>query len=182
MTPQHVAHEVATMDEMRAVVHGDDEAAFRRLFEQHLDAVHRYCRRRARPDDADDAVAEVFLIVWRRRHEVGSSADLPWLYATARRVLANQRRSLVRRMRLTDRLAREPVTVGRQQEPDDDIRDALTRLTERDREVIRLSLWEDLAPAEIGQVLGCSAKAASMRLSRALDRLSQRLSPQEISR
>lgn len=170
------------MDEMRTVVHGDDEATFRRLFEQHLDAVHRYCRRRARADDADDAVAEVFLILWRRRGEGGSSADLPWLYATARRVLANQRRSLVRRMRLTDRLAREPVTVGRQQEPDDDIRDALTRLTERDREVIRLSLWEDLAPAEIGQVLGCSAKAASMRLHRALERLSQQLSTQEIRR
>lgn len=170
------------MDEMRAVVHGDEEAAFRRLFDQHLDAVHRYCRRRARPDDADDAVAEVFLILWRRRREVGSSADLPWLYATARRVLANQRRSLVRRMRLTDRLAREPVTVGRTEEGDDYVRDAITRLGERDREVIRLSLWEELTPAEIGQVLGCSSKAASMRLSRALDRLSQRLPTQETTR
>lgn len=167
------------MDEMQSVVHGDGEAAFRRSFEQHLDAVHRYCRRRARPEDADDAVAEVFLVLWRRRNEIGAGADLPWLYATARRVLANQRRSLVRRMRLVDRLAREPVTVGRMDEPDDDVRHALTRLTERDREVIRLALWEDLTTTEISRVLGCSPKAASMRLQRALDRLAQRLSTEE---
>lgn len=155
-------------------------ADFRSLFEAHVDAVNRYCLRRAHPDDAADAVSDVFLTLWRRWPEVGFSADLPWLYGTARRVLANQRRSIRRRLRLTEKIIQQPITIGQQEfDAGDEVIHAMDRLTASDREVIRLSLWEDLSPPEIGQVLGCSSKAASMRLHRALDRLSQRLSRQE---
>ncbi len=159
----------------------ETEADFRKSFEAHVDAVNRYCRRRARPDDAADAVSEVFLILWRRWPELGSSVNLPWLYGTARKVLANQRRSIRRRLRLTEKLFQQPITVGHESVAGEEVLKALDRLSVSDREVIRLSLWEDLSPTEIGQVVGCSPNAASMRLHRALDRLSQRLSSQEPS-
>ena len=72
------------------------------------DVVAYCCWRAASASDAQDATAEVFLIVWRRLGDVpeGDAARV-WLYATARRVLANQRRSSRRRVALNERLALE---------------------------------------------------------------------------
>lgn len=50
-------------------------------------------------------------------------------------------------------------------------RQALLRLRPRDREVLRLALWEELTHAEIGAVLGCTEDAASKRFSRAKRRV-----------
>ncbi len=160
-----------------------DEASFRQLFDTHVDAVYRYCVRRASVPDAEDALVEVFATLWRRRASVRIDNELAWLYGTARKILANQRRSLARRMRLRERLELEPVTVGWDPvQPADRVLEALHRIPKKDREVIRLALWEDLDPPEIGQVLGCSAEAASMRLNRAYTRLSRLLAAQEAAR
>ena len=37
-------------------------------------------------------VAETFVVAWRRIAHVPIDGSLPWLYAVARRLLANQRR------------------------------------------------------------------------------------------
>jgi RNA polymerase sigma-70 factor (ECF subfamily) len=68
-----------------------------------------YCTwRAATRSDAQDATAEVFLTAWRRLDDVpeGDAARV-WLYATARRVIANQRRSHRRRAALQERLTHE---------------------------------------------------------------------------
>ena len=49
---------------------------------------------------------------------------------------------------------------------------ALGELSEDDREVLMLVAWEGLTAAQAGEVLGCSAGAAAMRLHRARRRLS----------
>lgn len=61
-----------------------------RLFSEHAEAVHAYARRRIDAASAQDTVAEVFSVAWRRLDDVSEHA-LPWLLAAARRVLANQR-------------------------------------------------------------------------------------------
>lgn len=158
-------------------------AAFRRMYDEHHAAVFAYCLRRASTEDAKDAAAEVFLVAWRRFDAVPTGDQtLPWLYATGRRVLANQRRSRTRIVRLMSRLRSNPeqpldgpeITVIRD-EQNQGVLDALARLRPRDRDVIRLALWEELSHAAIGQVLGCSARAATMRLHRALRRLRREL-------
>ena len=64
------------------------DARFRRLFEEHQ-AVLSYCHRRLPADDADDAAAEVFTIVWSRLAKVPAEpATLPWLYGVVCRTLA----------------------------------------------------------------------------------------------
>ncbi|HWT23737.1 MAG TPA: sigma-70 family RNA polymerase sigma factor, partial [Solirubrobacteraceae bacterium] len=45
------------------------------------------------------------------------------------------------------------------------------RLGDKDREVLRLWAWEQLAPREIAVVLGITPNAASVRLHRATKRL-----------
>jgi RNA polymerase sigma factor (sigma-70 family) len=146
---------------------------FDALFASYSPDVVAYCGWRAEsPSDAQDAVAEVFLTAWRHLDELpeGNAARV-WLYATARRVIANQRRSSRRRLALYERLAlqeatvvREPAVPGREEAL---VHEALRRLGPRDREVLLLAEWEDLAPAEIAAVMGCLAITARSRLHRA---------------
>jgi RNA polymerase sigma-70 factor (ECF subfamily) len=82
-------------------------ARFDELFRACVADIAAYCRWRTRSfADADDALAEVFLVAWRRLDDVPASAPEArvWLYATARRVTANQHRAARRRMGLVDRI------------------------------------------------------------------------------
>ena len=130
-----------------------------------------YCGWRARSaSDGQDAAAEVFLTAWRRLDDVpeGDAARV-WLYATVRRTLANQRRSSRRRAALEQRLALEAATASPQASSDETtlVHEALRRLGPRDREVLLLSEWEGLTPAQIASVLGCLMVTARGRLHRA---------------
>lgn len=80
---------------------------FDALFASYSSDIVAYCGWRAdSSSDAQDAVAEVFLTAWRRLDELpAGDAARVWLYATARRVIANQRRSSRRIVALYERLA-----------------------------------------------------------------------------
>lgn len=106
----------------------------------------------------------------RRRRFDALFAARVWLYATARKVIANQRRSRRRRAALQERLAGERAPASSGEALDHEaalVREALRRLGARDREVLLLAEWEGLSPAEIGDVLGCLAVTARGRLHRA---------------
>jgi RNA polymerase sigma factor (sigma-70 family) len=153
------------------------EARFNALFARHYPAVFGYAARRVGRDEAGDATAEVFTVAWRRLGRVPTEpATLPWLYAVARRVVANQERAENRRKRLR---ARAAATSSETADPPDaaglDVEAALLRLSEADREVLRLAAWEGLQSAEIAGVVGCSANAAAVRLHRARQRLAGEL-------
>ena len=91
-----------------------------------------------------------------------------WLYATARRVLANQARGNARRRRLSERLSAQPVAVEADESPlAGRVHDALAALGQRDREVLLLSEWEGLTTVEIATVLGCLPVTVRGRLHRA---------------
>jgi RNA polymerase sigma factor (sigma-70 family) len=143
---------------------------FEVLFREHAVGIASYCRWQSRsPADADDAVAEVFLVAWRRLEDVPSGpAARAWLYGTARRVLANQARSRARRSRLQERLSARAELSEREDDPvAGRVHDALAALDPRDHEVLLLAEWEGLAPAEIARVMRCSAVTARGRLHRA---------------
>jgi RNA polymerase sigma factor (sigma-70 family) len=153
---------------------GESERArlFDVLFESYCADIVAYCGWRAgSAGDAQDAVSEVFLTAWRRLDELpeGDAARV-WLYATARKVLANQRRSNSRRAALHERLALEAAVPDAASTPsaeDAVVRQALRRLRPRDREVLLLAEWEGLSPAQIAAVLGCLTVTARGRLHRA---------------
>lgn len=159
----------------------DREARFRVLYADHVDAVLGFALRRvARPEDAADVVADTFLVAWRRLGHVPPEPETrPWLYGTARRVLANHRRGDQRRAALGLRLREElrattpdpsdGVAVGA------DVAAALARLSGRDQEVLQLHLWEGLEPREIADVLGLTTVVVRPRLSRARARLREQL-------
>jgi RNA polymerase sigma factor (sigma-70 family) len=146
---------------------------FDRLFADYGADIVAYCGWRAgSAHDAQDAVADVFLIAWRRLDELpeGDAARV-WLYATARRVSSNHRRSKRRRAALQERLALEAAPPPQDAIPFDRaaelVHEALHRLGPRDREVLLLAEWEGLSPTQIASVLGCLTVTARGRLHRA---------------
>lgn len=152
------------------------------LFDAYAQDVRRYLVRRLGasadpPATADDLTADVFVVAWRRRESIPPGAELPWLYAVARRVLANHRR------RPQDRPTGD---LGQLDEVDESdpaelvthdlsLRAAWSRLSSRDREVLRLSSWEGLDGAELATALGISTGGAAAALSRARSRLASDL-------
>jgi RNA polymerase sigma-70 factor (ECF subfamily) len=146
---------------------------FDALFDSYNADIVSYCSWRAPTSgDGQDAAAEVFLTAWRRLDELpAGDAARVWLYATARRTIANQRRSSRRRGALQERLASEAAVKPPAMLPVDReeslVHEALRRLPANDREVLLLAEWEGLSPAEIGAVLGCLAVTARGRLHRA---------------
>lgn len=152
----------------------DSVERFRRVYADHARPVLGYALRRTdQPDDAADVVAETFLVALRRFDELPPEPQTrAWLYGVARRVLANQRRGAARRTRLGERLRGELGAATVSDHADEvvsgaDTRRLLDTLPERDREVLELSAWEGLEPREIAEVLGVTANAVRVRLSRA---------------
>lgn len=153
----------------------DREARFRRLCETHKPAVLAYALRRTSRDDAADAVAETFLVAWRRLDDVDDQFALPWLYAVARNVLLNQQRATRRQQAITERVAAGLPEAGEMSTGSPRVLDALASLSEAEREVLMLAAWEELSSSEAARVLGCSATAYRIRLHRARRHLRERL-------
>ncbi|MCP3973654.1 MAG: sigma-70 family RNA polymerase sigma factor [bacterium] len=162
---------------------GSDTAAFEALYVAHHRTVLAYCARRALRSDAWDAAAEVFTVAWRRLNDVPSGDDArPWLLGVAYKVLSNQRRSAQRRRRLTSKSAGTAATADLlpeaqliRNEEEAEVIASLAQLRPRDREILQLSLWEELRPEEIACVLGISRGAVDQRYSRAKRRLARQL-------
>lgn len=154
---------------------------FHAIFDHHNSALLAYgLRRCASAADAADLVAETFLVAWRRIDDVPpDSGTLPWLYGVARNVLSNQRRGDRRRDRLSARLASElEALTPDPSEPSANhawVGDALQTLGALDREVLTLTLWEGLTPAEIGASLSIPAATVRTRLHRARRRVRESL-------
>lgn len=159
------------------------ERQFRRMYDEHVDAIRRYFYRRVPASDVDDATIEVFTVVWRRLDSVpDGSGTLPWIFGIARNVLRNQQRAERRRSRLRSKLgwlgqplAPDPEMQVIRRIEDLDMLRALRDLRPRDREILMLTAWEGLQPREIAEVLGIDPHAASMRLQRARRRLARTL-------
>jgi RNA polymerase sigma-70 factor (ECF subfamily) len=156
----------------------DRRIRFEALFREHHAEVRAYVRRRHPAAAADDAVAETFLVAWRRLEEIDDDA-LPWLLAVTRRVLANQRRGDRRRGALLQRLNGGATASDPGFEPPGAMSPALAKalaeLSPREREALLLVAWEGLEPARAARAAGCTPAAFRVRLHRARRRVSERL-------
>lgn len=146
---------------------GPDE--FERLYTDVAPELFAYIRRRSAAD-AEDVVAEVFTIAWRRR------AALPepelrraWLYRTARNLLladGRYRTQVASALRDLAHVA-EPSDSAPVATANAVVQTALNRLSPQDREIILLTEWERLTPTEAAVALGIKPGTARVRLYRA---------------
>ncbi len=141
---------------------------FEEMYETYRAQLRAFAVRRVGPDAAEDVVAEVFTIAWRRRAEV-PNPELPWLYQVARNEVLHTYRS---RGRDADRIGAVAASGGRTAPSAETssmavIDSVLAGLEPTDAEVLRLTVWEELTPSEIAEVLGARPGAIRNRLMRA---------------
>jgi RNA polymerase sigma-70 factor (ECF subfamily) len=153
-----------------------DRSRFESVFETHHRRLLAYALRRTRNSaDAEDVIAETFTIAWRRLPDLppGNGA-LPWLYAVAHRVLANQRRATERRFRLIRRATPPEASPFDPDSAEPGVAlSALARLRPDDRELLQLVAWDELSHGEIATVFGITPNAVAIRLHRARARFAE---------
>src|SRR6266511_1654650 len=122
---------------------------FRLVYEENYAPILGYALRRTRADEAQDVVAETFLVAWRRLDDVPAHEARLWLYGTARRVLPNRARAERRRGRLASRLREHSVDVHVDVHAGGAVAAAFARLRPDERELLSLVAWEGLKTEEI---------------------------------
>ncbi|TFD48488.1 sigma-70 family RNA polymerase sigma factor [Cryobacterium frigoriphilum] len=132
----------------------------------------RYFQRRLPIDDAADGLAELMLAAWRRVDStpLGAEQSRMWLFGIARHVVTNAARSQRRRWTLTERfreVLRTSPTEGRPADDGADVRDAISRLTPTQAELVRLIHWDGFAITEAAHILSISPSTARTRYQRA---------------
>ncbi|MGI9529344.1 MAG: RNA polymerase sigma factor [Acidimicrobiia bacterium] len=161
----------------------DGDTRFEALYRAHARDVLAYCARRTSRDEASDAASEVFVVALRRIDDVPRGDEaLPWLYAVAANVVRNRSRSERRRLRLTRKLSSRPQRSVAGPEPQvvrneehAELMQALEKLPEKDREVLRLVEWEGLSREQVADMMFVSRAAIDQRISRAYKRLGRTL-------
>lgn len=143
--------------------------------------VFRFVRRRASAEVADEVMADMLLVLWRRLDDVTDGGELPFCIGVARRSLANQLRSRERRGRLFSRLTTSMPRDAFETRPVDgsddhpELRQALNQLPHNEREVLTMWAWDHLEAREIAEILGITPNAAAIRLHRAKQKLGEEL-------
>lgn len=171
------------------------EAAFDRIVESYSPRIHAFCTRFLGPiPDREDLVQDVFLRVIRAREKYRATARLStWLYRITYNLALNWHESRRHRLRVVtgedpadpgagmdeigDPNASDPADGMEQEDVVRAVREAIAALPAQQRLALILARYEEMPLAEIGQVLGCSAKAVKSLLHRARTRLRESLAP-----
>jgi len=119
--------------------------------------------------DIDDIVAEVFIIAWRKRELILPMPDqIIWLYATAKRVIANKVRWNGRIDRFHHAQAASIVesTDGESENATSLlVHSALRQMRAQDREVLLLVEWDGCTISQAAIILGISPSATGKRIA-----------------
>jgi RNA polymerase sigma factor (sigma-70 family) len=164
----------------------DDPSVFALVFDRHYDSVHRYLARRVGLDRADELAGETFTTAFdvRRRYGAEHPDARPWLFGIATNLVRHHRRSEARRLRAYARLDRPANADGGFEGVDarldaqrlgPAIAEALTRLSDGDRDTLLLFAWADLRYEEIAMALRIPVGTVRSRLNRARRRLRELL-------
>ena len=166
-----------------------EESEARQFFEELYRASYKRLlayalQRTADSEDAQEVVAETFFVAWRRLDDlIGAENPLAWLYGVAHRVLSNQRRTKRRQKRLAEKLAAYtnenlPESSHRDVEGRrllSEVIEAIDELPPRYQEVLKLTAYQGLSPAEIASVLKMPPVTVRTLLYRARIRLRRSL-------
>lgn len=168
---------------------GGDGPAFASLFDRHRDRVFGHALRLVRqPHDAEDVTAVVFLEAWRKRESVRlvDGSIIGWLLVTTNFAVRNHTRGL---RRYRSAIAKIPIPAPQEDHApavedtldgagrDRKVREAFTKLSKRDQDVITLCVLEELTTAQAADALGVPEGTVKSRLSRARKRLTELASP-----
>ncbi len=153
-------------------------AAYQELLRRHETLVFSTCINMLHNvQDAEEVCQDAFLQVYHKIHQFeGRSSFKTWLYRIVYNLCLNRRKSaMARRNRETTAGETYAQEVEVQQlayfaaTPDDRVPRALSRMAEKERQIIRLRFVSDLSLNEIAESLSLGLSATKMRLYRAMD-------------
>jgi RNA polymerase sigma factor (sigma-70 family) len=159
---------------------------FTSIAEAHLDDVYRYLLYvTANPSIAEDLTSETFERALRRwpQFDPRRGTAQAWLCQLARSAALDHFRAEDRRRRREERTA-EPDRGAEIELPDEFgpvLRQALRTLSGAEREVIALRVVLELDAKTAARVLNLSPSACTTRLSRALEKLEQKVRPRLVA-
>lgn len=156
-----------------------DERAFAALVDRHRTSALRVATVvLGDHTGADDVTQDATLRAWRAIATLDPERGFrAWYLRTVANTARNERRARGRRTALalrrppSDRAPDDPEASAITTEERQTVLDALNRLDTDDRLVLALRYFEDLAIADIAEVLGCPDGTVKSRLSRATARL-----------
>jgi RNA polymerase sigma-70 factor (ECF subfamily) len=140
-------------------------------------------------DTALDITQEAFLRLWKQWNEQETILNpRAWLLRVARNLAEDYAKSAFRRngthppqvMNGVRAHTPLPLEVLEREETFDQLRDVLEELSEADREILTFRYALDYNANEIADLLEINATAVHMRLSRARQRLAERLNAQGV--
>jgi RNA polymerase sigma-70 factor (ECF subfamily) len=163
---------------------------FEALYNQHSREVWALVYARwLNADVAQDIMQETFLRLWKQEQQ-GEAILNPraWLLRVARNLAEDHAKSAFRRngtqppQLMNGVRSHEPLPLERleREETFAQLREVLEQLSESDREILTLRYALDYDARQIGDVLGINTTAVHMRLSRARQRLAERLTAQGV--
>ncbi|HEY4332745.1 MAG TPA: sigma-70 family RNA polymerase sigma factor [Ilumatobacteraceae bacterium] len=148
------------------------------MYNRFIQPVRAQVRMWVAASDVDEVVSATFMTAWSRFDEMEEATQKAWLLGVARNHSRNSSRSSRRSDALIDAIeAIRPVTEERLYADGLDpvelapLVAAMANLDEDLQEVLVLSAWHELSPAEIAIALSISPNAARVRLHRARARL-----------
>lgn len=152
-----------------------DQIHFTRAVERHQDMVYRLALHSlGAPQDADDAVQEVFLRLYQRAEPFDSPEHLRrWLLRVTVNYCRDVLKSPWRRRRVS--LESLPELPAFQREEERALYQAVMALPEKYRTVLDLFYYEELSVREIAGLLHIQVSAVTTRLSRARGKLKNAL-------
>ncbi len=169
------------------------DAALNDLMARHAPRLFNYLLRQLYNEgDAEDAAQESFVRVFQHRHKYDPQHRFgTWLYTIATNLARSRQRHRMRHPavsleatsgeaegELKDRVASAQPGPAEQMESSEratTVSRAVAQLPEDLREPLILAEYEELSHLEIGEILGCSAKAVEMRVYRARQQLRKSL-------
>lgn len=156
--------------------HDERAAAFAVVFREWYPLILTTCERRlGEHTAAEDAAAEVFRVAWQKFQD-GVEPTLPWLYGVVRNVVGTEYRRTSRAAALMQRAEGEGLVAAPPDDPRSfEVRLALGELRPADRELLFMTYWEDLTPAEVSAILEIPVASVWMRLTRARAALKKQL-------
>lgn len=175
-------------DLLRRYARHGDEAAFAEIVRRHVDMVYSVARRLAGGDtqQAQDVAQRVFTDLARKAHLLCHRPTLGgWLHTSTRyaardaAVSQHRRRAREQEAAIMQQILSTPEIPWEQLRPVLD--DAVSQLSDRDREAVVLRFFQQKSHREIGDALGLTENAARMRVERALEKLREYFSRQGIN-
>lgn len=160
------------------------------LFDAHASALLRYCACRVGPHDAEDLVAQTFLIAARQRFDPSRGSELTWLYGIVTNLVRGHRRAESRRLagyaRAVQPDAGTEFADGAVDRVDAQaqhrrVARAMAGLPARQRDVLLLFAVAELDYGQIAAALGIPLGTVRSSLHRARTRLRAALTSEESS-